>query len=285
MDLNPPKDGEEDKRTPYFIVPQYVTNPHQSAALSMALALEGQKVHVMTYPEEHKMAKPPADWLERVKEEGTLALHAKLAKKVAKGMGIERPNLMGFSMGAAIALEMASDSGYEVNDLIVMEPPTVIHKGTLKQLADFGVIEGIPAVLNAEDRLKTVLSDRPEVTGVLKGTERVMVPLLAKKQIDDEKLQRINPKGRYQVWLGGDSAITGEKTEQAFVDAEKGRIAANPDASPLEVYRIEGVGHGVITHSMGMTAEMISEERPAETVTILKGSDLDNSAAAAIVNH
>ncbi len=285
LDLNPPAEGQEDTRTPYFITPSYVTNYHESAAFSMALALAGEKVNVMTYPEKFKMAKSPDDWLDRVKKDGTLKPYAKLAGKIIQGLSLNRLNLIGISMGAGVSLEMASDPSLNIQDLIIIEPPTVIGKNTLKQLFDFGVMEGVPAILNAEDRAKVVLSESPELAQRAKGTDVVLAPILARKQITQEQLQAINPHGRYQVWFGENSAITGEKTREEFVRAEAAR-SANPNTSPIEMYVIKGGRHGsAVVHSQGVASVITAKQRPPQMISKLDINSLENSAAAFILNR
>lgn len=285
LDLNPPAEGQVDTRIPYFITPSYVTNYHESAAFSMALALAGEKVNVMTYPEKFKMAKSPEDWLDRVKKDGTLKPYAKLAGKIIQGLGLKKLNLIGISMGAGVSLEMASNPNLNIQDLIIIEPPTVIAKNTLKQLFDFVVREGVPATVNAEERAKVVLSESPELAQRAKGTDTVLSPILARRQITQEQLQAINPHGRYQVWFGENSVITGEKTQEEFVRAEAAR-SDNPDTSPIKMYVIKGGRYGSpVVHAQGVASVITAKQRPQQMITRLDTNSLENSAAAFILNR
>lgn len=286
LDLNPPAEGQEDTRSTVFVVGSYVTNFHETAAFSMALALAGNKVVVPTYPEKDKMATPPKDWVDRVKKDGTLRPYAQLMKKISRGMGITRPNLVGISMGAAISLEMATDPDFDIGDITVIEPPTVIEKHTLEQLFDFGVREGIPAILDAEARTKVVLSESPELAQRIKGADLALAPILARRQITKEKLRMINPHGKYRLILGEKSSITGRETFEEFVKAEDARLAANPEASPIEIYIIQGGAHGsAVIHSEGVVSQIISSEKPRPGITNVSINSLENSAAALILNR
>lgn len=285
LDLKPPAEGQEDTRMETFIAGSYVTNPHETFAFSTALALAGEKVRIMTYPEKFKMTKSPDDWLDRVKKDGTLKPYAKLAGKIIQGLGLNRLNLVGISMGAGVALEMVSNPDLNIQNLTVIEPPTVINKNTLHQLFDFGVIEGVPAILNAEERAKVVLSESPELAQRAKGTDMVLAPILARRQITQEQLQAINPHGRYQVWFGENSAITGEKTREEFVRAEAAR-SANPNMSPIEMYVIKGGRHGsAVVHSQGVASVITAKQRPPQMISKLDINSLENSAAAFILNR
>ncbi|MDP1890047.1 MAG: alpha/beta hydrolase, partial [Gemmatimonadaceae bacterium] len=102
------KELEEDKRTPYFLLGSVATNYHQTAALSMGLALEGERVLVPAWPEQ-AIVKRPDNFGELLKQQEGLELHKQYSKQIIKQMGLEKVNLMGYSMGAAVALELAQD--------------------------------------------------------------------------------------------------------------------------------------------------------------------------------
>ncbi len=303
LDLNPPKKGEEDARIPYVLIPTYASSPVQTAEFSIQLALKrglkGEKVMVWTFPEKYLLSKPAADWLEKLRKNGTLEPYARAVGKTIqklrgeeipedKRITTERINLVGISMGAAIVLEMAADPDFsgQIEDLIVVEPPSVIKKSSAKFLIDYGLRESPRALVNAEERIKVAVGENArENVATLTKTPFVVTPILAKELIPQKKLRRIRPHGRFQVWFGGDSSVTGRKTREAFLEAESAR-RDDPNASPLEMYVIKGGRHqSPIVHSGGVTAVITAKERPSQTVTTLAQEDLDNSAAASILNN
>ncbi len=300
LDLNPPKEGEKDTRTPYVLIPTYASSPVQTAEFSMQLALKGQKVMVLTYPEKYLLSKPADDWLGKLQKNGTLEPYAEVAGKVIqklredeeipedKRITTRRINLVGLSMGAAIVLEMAADPNFseQIEDLIVIEPASVFERTTAELLVDYGLRESSRALVNAEERIKVAVGENArENTATLAKTPFVVIPILAKKLITQEKLERIRPHGRFQVWFGGHSSVTGKRTREAFLEAESAR-RNDPNANPLEMFVIKGGRHQApIVHSGGVTAVITAKERPSQTVTTLTSKDLDNSAAASILNN
>ncbi|MCL6096556.1 MAG: hypothetical protein M1444_02625 [Patescibacteria group bacterium] len=299
LDLNPPKEGEEDTRTPYVLIPTYASSPVQTAEFSMQLALKGERVMVWTFPEKYLLSKPADNWLDKLQKNGTLEPYARAVEKTIqklredkipkdKRITADRINLVGLSMGAAIALEIAADSNFsgQIQDLIVVEPPSVFKRTQAELLAAYGLRESSRALVNAEERIKVAVGENArENVATLVKTPFVVTPILARELITMEKLQRIRPHGRFQVWFGGHSSVTGKKTREAFLEAESDR-KKDPNASPLEMYVIKGGRHqSPIVHSGGVTAVITAKERPSQTVTTLAQEDLDNSAAASILNN
>ncbi len=292
LDLNPPKEGEPDKRVPYFFVPTYIANPYQVAFLAMALALEGQKVHVMTYPEKYKMSESSPDWLKIVKNAGTLRPYAKLAQKVADGLILDNYNLVGTSMGAAVSLEMASDpaSKGRINDLIIVDPPSLHDRNSWKMaLYDYGLMEGVVEGLDREIRIKAEQSERPDLDATMgRGggwleAPFLWAPILAKGQITKDKLLRINPKGKFQVWIAEKSRVTGEKAKKIILDAENSRMAANPDFSPMKLMFAKGLHHNDLFSRLGVASYITKEKDPEGTLINIDEKDLTHSVSQAIL--
>lgn len=292
LDINPPEKGQPDTRTPYVLFTTWVSSPVQTAEFSMQLARRGEKVLVFTYPEKYLLSKPRENWAEILKANGTLDPYVRVfgrtIEKLREGGQIPTDliNVVGVSMGAEIALEMASNPDFasQINDLIAVEPPGLTEKNQLKFLADYGLRESPRALVNAEERIKVAVGEyAPENTATLKEASVYTIPILAKRLITWDKLRRIMPKGRYQVWVSGHSLITGERTQKALIEAELER-SKDPQASPLELYVIEGGRHQTpIVHAAGVTEIMTGTEKPVKTITKISQKDLDNSAAAAIL--
>lgn len=98
-------ESEKDERTPYFLLGSVAQNYHQMAAFSMGLALNGEKVLVPTWPEQ--AASRPDNFGEQLKRQGDLKIHKEYAKKTIEALGLEKINLVGYSMGGAVSLELA----------------------------------------------------------------------------------------------------------------------------------------------------------------------------------
>jgi hypothetical protein len=289
LDLYPPKEGVEDKRTPYFMVPMYLANPYQAAFFAMSLALQGEKVHVMTYPEKYMMSgSDRKDWLERVRQDGTLRPFVKLSEKIIDGLNLSEVNLIGTSMGAPIVLEMASDSEFagKVKDVIVVDPPSLVKKGEWHFLFDF-LAGSAPSVLfNREVKIKSALSERKDLEATSAGYRDVIniyAPLLAKAQITPEIFSRIKPKGKFEIWIGGKSSVTGEKTKKALAQLERQRIALDSNSSPLSVIELEGARHQNLFATLGMASVITRHEPPQAKFTKIGFKELARNGAESIL--
>ncbi len=285
LDLNKNKleDGE-DRRAPYFFLNGQALNFFKSASLPMALALEGQKVYV-PMPPEHKSVKKPENFNEMVAKQGDLKIHAEIAKQIIRESGLEKVNLVGWSMGATVALEMASHGDFkELNDLIIAEPLGIENKGLLKLAKEFGLQEGVlKAIPSSETRVKGMAQGskqgEPSVKDLLRNGA-----ILARQHFTTEDLKQVNPKGRFQVWIGTESPIVNEKlTEKTFLEAQELKEKENLGASHLEFYKVQGGEHYFpVNNALGFSSMMMGE-KPENAVTTVKKSDLKNSAIARIL--
>ena len=286
LDLMKDVKPEEDKRTPYFILGQIATNFHQSACLSMALALDGHKVFVPMQPEQPAVKKPD-NFGEILKQQGSLKPHAKLARGVIEKIGLKEFNLVGYSMGATSALELATDPELKgLNDLTVIEPLGIEQKGFLKLAKEFAFNQGILKTLpSSEQRIKAFLQGSEAGQGKL-GLLLRTADILSKKQFDAEKLKAINPKGRFQICVGTNSPVLNEKmVEGVLKETEILRQEKNPNAAPLEFYKVAGADHEfALSNALGLF-RLMAAEKPTQSVTGVKLEDLENSAMARILKE
>ncbi len=276
--------GEKDERTPYFFLGTVATNYHQTAALSLGLALEGERVLSPAWPEQTMVGRP-ANFEEMLKEQQDLSLHKEYAKQILKSLKLEKVNLMGCSMGAAVALELAQDNDMqEIQDLVVIEPSGLERKSVTELFKDFVLEEGMLKTLPySEARLKTLSQGGRENTSApisLLDDGRI----LANTYFDAGQLAAATQKGRYEVWVGTKSSITDSKrTEQAFGKAQELREQQNPGASPIEIHVVEeGTHTWPFMNSIGF-ARVLKAERPQKQVTITTLSELENSGMAAML--
>ncbi len=278
------KKGEEDKRTPYFFLGAIATNFHQTAALSLAMALSGHKVYVPMQPEQSSVERPD-DFGKTLREQGNLKPYAELARQTVKKIGLKEFNLLGYSMGATTALELAVNPDFEgIKDLIIIEPLGIEQKGLtrLAKEAVFGqvILKTLPS---SEARIKTFLQGAEAGQGKL-SLLLATANILSKKHFSPEKLKAINPKGRFQVWIGDRSPFVNKKTaENVFGETERLRRTQNQDFSPLEFYEVKSGDHGwPMMNALGLS-RTITGEKPKEWITKVKTKDLENSAMAGII--
>lgn len=278
------EEAEKDERTPYFLLGSVATNYHQTAALSMGLALEGQRVLVPAWPEQEMVGKPD-NFGELLKKQKNLRLHKEFAKQTVRSMGLDRVNIMGYSMGGAVALELAQDQDFqEMQDLVVIEPAGLEKKGLTGIGKDFVLKEGLLKTFPySEARIKTLSQGSKEnksSLGFLMEDGRI----LSKKHFDSEKLAKINPKGRYQLWVGTKSSITDYRTaEEVFLEAEKIRQQGDSNVNPVEIHVVNGGTHGwPCMNSLGFS-RLLNEKESEEQVSVVKLSELENSGMEKIL--
>lgn len=288
VDLHLAKEGadgkEEDTKTPYFLLGTVATNYHQTAALSLGLALEGERVLSPAWPEQAMVGRP-ANFKEVLKEQQDLSLHKEYAKQILQSLKLEKVNLMGCSMGAAVALELAQDNDVqEIQDLVVIEPPGLERKSVTELFKDFVLEEGVTKTLPySEARLKTLSQGGRENTSApifLLDNGRI----LANTYFDARQLSTTAQKGRYEVWVGTKSSVTDpRRAKRVFGKAQELREQQNPGASPIEIHVVEGGTHAwPFMNSIGF-ARVLKAERPQEPVTTTTLSELENSGMAAIL--
>jgi len=145
---------ENEQRPPYFILGSVAQNYHQMAAFASGLALNGERVLVPTWPEQ--AASRPDNFGELLKKQGDLEIHKEYAKKIIQALGLEKINLVGYSMGGAVSLQLAQDKNFSgIQDLIVVEPAGLENKGFLKLGKDFAFEEGVIKTIGMTPEIRT----------------------------------------------------------------------------------------------------------------------------------
>lgn len=282
------KDNEEenDERTPYFFIPGMTSSSfHKSAATSMGVALQGHKVYVPLEIEQPAVKKPE-NFREMLRDGGDFKLHSEIFKQTIRSLGIKKVNILGHSLGATVALELATDTDFnEMEDLVAVEPLGIEDKGLIKLAKEFGLSQVLIRQLPySETRIKGSNEGVGTKGNADLGLYYEDAKILSRKLYNPEKLSKINPKGRFQVWIGGDSPIinVGE-TEKVLKQTENIRRVQNPEGSQLELYEVRGGEHmWVVNNALGF-ARMITEKKPDEQITNVELSDLENSAMKRII--
>ena len=294
LDLNPPIEGQVDTRIPYLLIPTYAATPHHVVNMAASILYEGGKVIALTDPANRATTDTPEkidDWLSRVKAEGSLRLHAKLVKKIAEKLEIQKANVVGISMGAEVALQAALDPEFAsiMNDLVVVEPTGIAgnQKHPVKLLWDFAARQGWRTAHDKEMGIKTFgPSERPEFqkTELRDGkVARVLAPILAKGLITPEMIARINPQGQFQIWVGTKSSITGERTLKALLEAERQRLIQNPNGARMHIMHFEG-DHSTPGTRLGVGSIITKPQDPNSTVIHVSSEDMDRGVAQSILS-
>ena len=161
LDLKEFAEGEEDTRTPWIMVGGASSTDEGNAGLPMAMALQGEKVTILTYPEQIKLQKggDGRSILESLSNKGQEDLE--IFKNVAPQIGYSKTNLLGHSLGGAMVLSMASDPEFAskmgIENVVVMAP-TGFEKRRFTGISKAFLDEG--ARLNSD----------PEAKGILRST-------------------------------------------------------------------------------------------------------------------
>ena len=284
LDLRKDIKPEDDKRVPYFLLGGIGTQHHQSAALSMALALEGHKVYIPTNPEQPSVQKPD-NYAEDLKKQGDFRIHAELVKQIIEKMGLKEVNIVGYSTGATVALELATDNSFDkINDLTVLEPLGIENKGFPRLAKEFGIEQVLLKFLPySEARIKNYQQGKEQGEASL-PLFLTVAKILSKKLFTPEKLKNIHNKGRFQVCIGTSSPVmNGKAIEESFAKAEQLKSEQGQKTSSVELYKIKGGDHNwPATNALGLF-KMMTGEKPKEQVTQVKLKDLENSAMARII--
>jgi pimeloyl-ACP methyl ester carboxylesterase len=274
LDLKKQNESDEEE-IPTFFIGGAAVGYHQSAVLSMALALDGRKVFVTTYPEQSSV-KRPDNFKELLQKDG-LNMEADIVKEIIKKMELKKVNIVAFSMGTAITMKMATDPEFNViNDLTLLEPMGIEDKGFPRIATEFAGGH-IATISSSEKNIKGIKQGSDENKGSL-GFLIEDGKLLAEKSFEPETLKNIHPQGRFQVWVGTKSHLVDDKVaETLFTETETLRQAENPTASPLEFHKVEGGDHlWPLVGALGLS-KMMQQEKTADIVHV---NDFENSVMA-----
>lgn len=276
LDLRGRNELDEKEEVPTFLIGGVAQNYHQSAALSMALALDGRKVFVPTYPEQGSVKRP--DNFKEILQKDGLDMQAEIVKEIIKKMGLHKVNVVAYSMGTAVTMKMAVDPEFNViNDLTILEPMGIEDKGFARIIMEFVGGFAAYAIFSSEQKIKGIKQGSDEDKGNL-GFLAEDGKILSKKSFDPETLKNLHPQGRFQVWVGTKSPLVDYKVaEKIFTETEALRQADNTMGSPLEFCRVEGGDHlWPLVGALGLS-KMMQQEKSVDTVHI---DDFENSAMA-----
>lgn len=281
LDLNKPQEGVEDTRIPYVMIGGTTSTSEQNAALSMALALEGNKVIVLTYPEQMREQTGGRGFKDKISNIGTENIEK--FKNAVKSLGLKQVNLIGHSFGGAAVIEMAADSAFTqevgVHDVISLAPSSFERRHVLGIGTDFN---NQGKLTQADPEANVMMMDQGDVdahrksgikagAGGISGMTNDVLSFFsggraaATKMIDAEKIATKtvpNISGRLEVWTGSDDTVCRPEPVQ---DVLTKAVLKNPMIKDkVFSYRVDGARHdSFITNALGLVGA-IKQERDAQ---------------------
>lgn len=277
LDLNPPKEGEVDKRIPRIMIGGALSTSEQNAGLSMALALQGEKVLVMTYPGQMREQSGARGILERIANPAKKDVDA--FTQVIQNLGYPQVNLIGHSMGGRYALEIAGKGALknkvEVHDVVSLAP-TGFEKRNLKAVGDGFAAEDKVSHVDPEQFVGMALQGNEDayrksgidLEGSLKDKATGLLSFLgagraaASQSINSSVISNHvlpNITGDLEIWTGENDKIVQEGAVQNVV---REAVDRNPrEASRLSYYVIEGATHNTFfINGLGYTRAREAEQ-------------------------
>lgn len=279
-----PDDQRErtDNDTPYVTLAGIATNHHQQAALAMALALQGKRVYAMTHAG-NELAETPKDWGARVRQDGTYRLQAKVLQEAVKGLGLKEFHMVGYSMGAGVALEAARDPEFSraAVRIYVIEPLGLEKLGRARLVYRFAVKETPRVLRDPESKLKA-LEQGNKTVKLHPGPFLADVGTMTKEQFTNEELAKLRPEGGLRIFVMSKSTLIRADAVREKVQAANELRQDTAAEHPIELYVVEGDAHSVpLTHANGF-ASMLEHGPDAPSGSEVSAAMLDNSAARAL---
>jgi hypothetical protein len=291
LDLKELTEGEEDTRVPWVMIGGASSTDEGNAQLPMVMALQGEKVTILTYPEQMKLQKggDGRSILESLSNKGQEDLA--IFKNVAPQVGYAKTNLLGHSLGGAMVLSMASDPEFAskmgIENVVVMAP-TGFEKRRFVGISKAFLDEG--GKLNSDPEAKVFLdqgvvdANRPSGVGGgegIKGQIKLGIDLVsggkaaATKMIDGEVLARAasNIQGDLEIWTSSNDKIIN-------ADAIAGVVGEAPfTTNNVSLYSMEGGNHNSYFTEFGFNRARQEEQQArheAQTTAIGKKVSMES---------
>ena len=274
LDLKEFAEGEEDTRVPWVMIGGATSTDEQNAALPIAMALQGHKITILTYPEQMKLQKEgegrglfePISNM--VREDFEKFKHA------SKEIGYKKLNLIGHSLGGAMVIGIASHPEF-VSDIgvenVVAVAPTGFEKRNVVAISVDFLKEGAKLMKDPEAKVfldqGVIDANRPSGVG---GKGILGLPKMAwdswsggeaaaTKMITSKVLARAssNIKGDLEIWTSSEDKIVNDD-----VIAETIQFAPIT-SNNVSHYSLEGGNHNsFFTEAFGF-ARVRQEEQQA----------------------
>lgn len=279
LDLKEFTEGEEDTRTPWVMIGGATSTDEQNAALPMAMALQGHKITILTYPAQMKLQKggegrgPIEPISNMVRKDFNKFKHA------GKCIGYKKMNLIGHSLGGAMVIGMASRPDFvstvEVDNVVALAPTGFEKRSTLAISLDF-VKEG--GKLNSDPEAKVFLdqgvvdANRPSGVGgkgtlgyvkmawdSLSGGMAAATNMITVKTLDRASS---NIKGELEIWTSSeDKIINADAIDQTIRSLSRGKV------NNVFHYNLVGGNHNsYFTEALGFTRVREEEQEARHTI-------------------
>ncbi len=288
LDLQKPKEGEVDTRIPWVGIGGVGSVTEQNFALWMSLALQGERVIVLPYPERNETK--PDNWRKLVRKHGKGAsLHEQVfiqaVAAYADKIGIKKVNLIGHSVGAEVVIDMAMQAhpAVKINHVIAVEPVGFQGKNLLHNSRDFAFSQAKLTKADQEAWIKMVEQGK-------ENKPPTMFDWLLFAQISGEKvftpdnLARVQNTGKFQIYVGEQSPVVNvEKIKEITQKIQPDNTTCLP-----EVFQVEGANHdSLVTHGMGFSRVLLenlqSETPSSDDIHELSINDMESSVAEHIL--
>ncbi|HMS22179.1 MAG TPA: hypothetical protein PKA38_00265 [Candidatus Levybacteria bacterium] len=277
LDLREPS-NEPDTRIPWVMIGGAYSTSEQNAALSMALALQGEKVIVLTHPEQMRDQegfRGPKDLLRNTARE-----NIKMFTSAISNLGLSHVNLLGDSLGGAFALAVAADSELtkkvQIENAVILQP-VGFEDRSQKELMSHGnederrnvedpeakVIMALQGNTDAYRKSGAQLHDVSMRKRLWESRKFISSSQATAGQINDSEVivKAINNmSGDLEIWGCGDDQLARPQAINAAVD--KARLTlVEENQKRLYSYEVEGAHHNnLILNAFGFIRARSQEQ-------------------------
>lgn len=278
LDLKKPS-NEPDTRVPWVMIGGAYSTSEQNAALSMALALQGEKVIILTHPEQMQDQEGGRGLKDSLRN--TAKEDIDMFEKAIVGFGLSQINLLGDSLGGAFALAMTADPEFTkqvaVGNVVILQP-VGFEKRSLMDLMKDGslqeqmnendpeakVIMALQGNTDARRKSGLQLHELGPVKRAVKGGLAFVGPGRASGthlNTAETVAQAVsNISGDLEIWSCGEDTLARPDTIRAVVADASGILQAK-DGSRLASYTVQGARHNeFILHGFGFIRARFEEQ-------------------------
>lgn len=271
LDLREPS-NEPDTRIPWVMIGGASSISEQNAALSMALALQGERVFVLTLPDQMKEQTGGRSLREKIANSYNEDFNA--FRRVIEDLGVSKVNLIGHSLGGGLVLELAGDQELsqkvQVEDVLALDPTGFERRRIFPMAIAF---KNTAKDVEKDPEAKTIMLEQGNIdahrasgigqeNGILKPLKEGLSFLSsgrasASKRFSPEKLAEISGhvSGDVEIWTGESNRVV---KPEAIIEC----VNNAGDVPNLSLYVIKGGKHeAIIANALGFIATHMDEKR------------------------